>query len=371
MIVTVDMAGDPAVVKWLSAYESTHFKKYALKYFLDFLHSKPGFEGITPSGLIEFQLRAEREGRKYVLLDLLEEHIQSCGGTYRGLMSRWDAVRSFFRRNRAALPEDDFNLKPTREPTQGRLSLKVIKSLVSVSDFSMKPFYLTLFMGILDLERFSLFNRKCGVAPTEHLKTKGVDEPFMIEYHGRKQSKNKTRFYTFIGRDALVAWREYFERVRGYPKDGEAILPDRNCKAIAKRAAFYRHQRLLQKLKYIKMGGQSANRYGYNPHEFCDVARTLLHLQRKKDGLDLQAVEFWMGHVTDPNHYDKFHMDKEYVLEQYRIAEKYLNIVSGTERSSLSEEMKRRDEQIKQLAQKFEEATRRLEGLERKLKEES
>ena len=36
-----------------------------------------------------------------------------------------------------------------------------------------------------------------------------------------------------------------------------------------------------------------------------------------------------MGHMTDPNYYDKFYTDKMYVLKQYRLAEKYLNIVSG------------------------------------------
>ncbi len=36
-----------------------------------------------------------------------------------------------------------------------------------------------------------------------------------------------------------------------------------------------------------------------------------------------------MGHVTDKNNYDKFYRDKTYTLEQYRIAKKHLNIISG------------------------------------------
>ncbi|MBS7623443.1 hypothetical protein KEJ39_07205 [Candidatus Bathyarchaeota archaeon] len=55
----------------------------------------------------------------------------------------------------------------------------------------------------------------------------------------------------------------------------------------------------------------------------------LLHLQGKRDGLDLEAVEHWMGHEVDPNHRDKFNMDKQYLLDQYRTAEKHLNIMSG------------------------------------------
>jgi hypothetical protein len=45
--------------------------------------------------------------------------------------------------------------------------------------------------------------------------------------------------------------------------------------------------------------------------------------------LDMDAVDFWMGHIPDKNRYDKFYMDKGYMLEQYRIAEKHLNILSS------------------------------------------
>ncbi|MBS7622200.1 hypothetical protein KEJ39_00800 [Candidatus Bathyarchaeota archaeon] len=50
-------------------------------------------------------------------------------------------------------------------------------------------------------------------------------EPFLFEYPGRKREKEKKTYYTFLGHDALVAWREYFERLRGWPKEGEPIYP--------------------------------------------------------------------------------------------------------------------------------------------------
>jgi hypothetical protein len=180
MIMLSGFDDDPAVVRWLAAYESTHFKRYALKYFVDFLHGKPGFEGVTPSGLVEFQRRALREGREYELVDLLQEHIRGCKGTYRGLLSRWDAVRSFFRRNRAGLPSDAFNIRPSRESVQGKLTVEIIKSLVSASGLDMKAFYLTLWMGVMDQERFQEFNLKCGVRLVEHLKTKGLGYAFLF-----------------------------------------------------------------------------------------------------------------------------------------------------------------------------------------------
>jgi len=131
---------------------------------------------------------------------------------------------------------------------------------------------------------------------------------------------------------ALAAWIDYFERSRGCPSEGEPIfiVPSVNGGgAYRKDAISVRHLRNLERLKYIKRGGDRSARYGYNMHEFRDVSRPLLHLQGKRDGLDLECVEFWKGHVTDPNHYDKFYRDTDYTLKQYKIAEKYLNIMSG------------------------------------------
>jgi hypothetical protein len=105
-------------------------------------------------------------------------------------------------------------------------------------------------------------------------------------------------------------------------------------------------------------------------HEFRDVARTLLRLRGKAEGLDLDVIEFFMGHITDRNRYDKFYHDREYTLTHYLKAEKYLNIVSGTSGVDLEktqEKMRQYEILIQQMSGKFEEATRRLEEVERKL----
>ena len=81
-----------------------------------------------------------------------------------------------------------------------------------------------------------------------------------------------------------------------------------------------KHLLFLEKLNLIKRKGENKPhvRYGYNLHEFRDVAKTLLHLQGVEDGLDLNAIKFFMGHglQIDPNKYDKFYMDQEYMLDQ-------------------------------------------------------
>ena len=143
---------------------------------------------------------------------------------------------------------------------------------------------------------------------TEHLREYGSETPFRIGLLGRKSTKNRTRFYTYIGRDALEVWRGYFDWIRGY-KSGELLLVDRYGGFYAKYALRMYHLRLLERLHCIRRRGGTSKRYGYNLHEFRDVARILLH-KSKAEGLDMECVEFWMSHVTDPNHCGKFYLDE-------------------------------------------------------------
>ena len=368
-----DIDSDSAVKKWLDNYavEGHRNRLSYLRDFLRYVHSKPEFKDATPLSLVEFQ-RAAGKDNQYKILDLLQGYINQKVGTHKTLTTRYSVVCSFFERNRAALPGESFRIKATRDPIKSKLSIDVIKNLVSAADLDLRAVYLTLFQGISDQERFREFNLKAGPALADHLKTKGVDEPFFFEYPGRKQSKGKLYFYSFIGRDALTAWKTYFERIRGWPKEGEAVVIDRNGKPLSKWAISIRHLRLLEKLNYIKRekGGGGATRHGYGLHEFRDVAITLLHLQAKKDGFDEDCAQFWMGHVTDRNGYNKFYQDREHVLNNYRIAEKYLNLISGTAGSDLEktqEKMRQYETLIQQMSCKFEDTTRRLEEVEKRL----
>jgi hypothetical protein len=327
--VVYELAADPAVVKFLGAYRGRSKARLSvLRWFWQSMQSVERFKGLSLSDLVEFQENSVTKGDRFLILDALQKAIRSREGTDGSLRGYYSVVVTFFRKNRVLLPPDDFVFQASREPNRGKMSLDVVRMLVKSADLEFKAVYLTMWMGILDCERFFYFNSKYGEALVEHLRKKGVNEPFMVEFPGRKQTLNRYPFHTFIGHDALVAWQEYFERVRGYPGKGEPIVLGRDG-PMKKGGVWSKHKRILRKLNYVKGSGALHNRYGYGLHEFRDVARTLLHLEGKKEGLDLEAVEHWMGHDVDPNHYDKFHMDTQYLLEQYRIAEKYLNIVSG------------------------------------------
>ena len=146
---------DSAIVKWLSPHGRQFWDHhvYIMKDFLSFLESER-FEFATPSGLLEFQRKASLDGREYELLDLLQKYILQKAGTYNSLNLRYSKLKTFFKRNRVALPDDDFRIQSCREPVQAHLDVDVIKSLLDAADLGLRVFYLTLWMGILDQERF-------------------------------------------------------------------------------------------------------------------------------------------------------------------------------------------------------------------------
>jgi len=308
--------------------------------FYVFIQDHDKLKNLSPSQLCDFQLNSEKKDT-YIILDALQDYISKKGGTYLSLQTVYSTIKAFFTRNRASLPSDSFKIKATREPTKDNLTLQVVRDLVSVADLEMKALYLTLFAGLLDQERFQIFNKTHAQNLVTHLKEKGLDEPYKIEFSGRKASRNKTRFYTYLGHDALQAWQQYFERVRGYPKAGEAILLDSDKRPYSKAGLRGRHHRLLKSLGYITPEKTVKTRYGFGLHNFRDCVVTTLHYH-KKEGFDKDTIQFFMGHITDKNNYDKFYRDLDEVKNEYLRMAPYLNLISesGGEKVTLLEVVK-------------------------------
>ena len=292
-----------------------------------------GWPDATPEELIEFQEKAEGRDR-YKILDLAQRHIREIGGTRFGMRTRYTVIRSFFMHNRAELPHDGFDVGAgTKEPSRGHLTVEKIREIVQSAKIRDRAILLTLWQTMMDLERFTYFNVEFGQRLAEHLKTKGTEQPFRIDFtKGRK--KNFNGFYTYIGSDALEAWKTFFEQ-DGWPEKGLPLISGADHGGKRDTPITKQALRFIFATLAVRVGHRSrqvckkGERTGINLHEFRDVARSHLQLA-KKDGFDETCVEFWMGHKIDPLGYNKFtELNPEYVLENYRIAEKYLNIVSG------------------------------------------
>jgi hypothetical protein len=293
--------------------------------FEAYCKTKGSFDSLDE--MVKFQDISEGRDR-YKVVDCLLDYVKERGGTYYGMRSRYSAVRSYFLHKRCELPHVPTAFTPTKDATVARMNFDVFHTLLNATFLRNRAIYLSLLQGLMDQKRFfENFNVK-GYELGQHIKEKGVEEAFRIDCL-RERKANRKPFNTWITRDALVAWKEYFDRERGYPKKGEAAALNEDGKPLAQSAFFACHFRLTQKLGYVKCNGRTA-RHGYNLHEFRDLARSIVE-KAKVENFNTLSAEYWMGHTVDPLFYNKiWTMDADYNRSQYKIAEKYLNVLSGS-----------------------------------------
>jgi hypothetical protein len=223
----------------------------------------------------------------------------------------------------------------------------------------------------MDQERYFSYFNKLGHELATHLKEKGVDVPFRVDFlRGRKT--NPRPFNSWLGRDSLQAWKDYFERERGWPKQqGEAVALDIHGKPLGKRAFQAYYIRLQHRMKFANENGTLTTRYGYNLHELRDLARSILEKVKGEklgpdgDGFNTNSVELWMGHTIDKLYYTKtWEREPECNLEQYKIAERYLNVISGNQTVDVEKVV---DERIKECDSKIADLETRLGDMQNQI----
>lgn len=314
---------------WLERVDASTRSPYRsrLRDWLAWLWRLPEWSGKLPSQLLEFQENAKGRER-FRLVDLMTRRVQEKGGTYNGMLGHLSVLRSFFKHNRVELPGlGGWRPRPTKEPVQGRLNVAQVTEIITHANLRDTAIFLTMFQGLMDLERFTEFNRKYAAALVDHLRHRSVDEPFRIDFLGGRKG-NHRRFYTYIYDDALKAWQNYFELQRGWPKEGEPIALSIQHTAPTKNAIRSSFDTITRRLR-LRPELPKGQMTGVSPHEaFRDVVRSLLQTAKKK-GFDPTCAEFWMGHRVDPYNYNKFtELEPDYVIENAKIAAEYLNIIS-------------------------------------------
>jgi hypothetical protein len=111
-------------------------------------------------------------------------------------------------------------------------------------------------------------------------------------------------------------------------------------------------------LKFVNGVGEKYTRYGLGLHDLRDLGRSILE-KAKEQKFNVTSAEFWMGHLNavDPLFYNKiWKLDPEYNLTQYKIAERYFNILSTTQESEQihqQEELKKMQERLANLEKVF------------------
>jgi len=311
----------------------------------------------SPNELVVFQ----GEHRDFQVLDVVQKYILSFEGTAHYKRFIYAALRSFFMHNRVSLPQDrGFNVRAEKPKNVGTLTVDEVRRVLDSCNECYRALFLCMFqsgMGIGELEYWSDHGCESLLRQFELDKN-----PIRVDLPGRKQGRNTRPFYTFIGRDAIDALRVW---LRKRPKEAKAIFTNQFGGSITRYGIRYYWTRHLHRLGLIKKPDPwiPGHRYGKNPHEFRDLFRS----RWQKSGRVPEAAEFFMGHVIDPNEYNKAFMDENYARREYRRAEKWLNILSeDPEHVHIDEVDGMVNDLLKAKGFLLEEALKRIELLEKK-----
>ena len=355
------VAEDAAAQFWLARLPDSRLIYLGqMRRFLAWLGRQEGWKDSTAGSLIVWQDKAQTKDERYAILNLLETYVNTLPAkAYKSRQLTYTAIRSFFAHNRSELPSDpNFRVRGEKPPTRGRLTEGDVRRIVSAAKLRDRSAILVKWMGLLDNKTLEYTGTVLADEVVSQMKAS--KDPVRLDMPGRKRQENERPYFTFIGKDAVDALAEYFEKERkgGWPRKGEPLWYDQYGLPLSRTGFAECFMALSRRVALVPKEKRDVSaRYGYNSHEMRDAARTLLHVKAKAENFDLDVAEFMMGHTSklDPLKYDKFYLEQEYMTAQYRIAEKHLNIISASAaEQEKTKEMESLREEVKQLKGQFE-----------------
>lgn len=315
------------VEHWMGRLSPDNRRKnvYVIRKWMGWVRENGGrFRDYTPDDLIRFQAEASNGERFSILDETVEPFIIQEPGRIGHKVKLYSSIRSLFLHNRAELPKDaSFKIKPTVPKVAGTLTPEEIRDIVLSCKPMYKAVYLCMFQAGMDEETFTWWSANGWGELRPQLEAgKNI---IKITLPGRKSRKFEENYTTLIGDDAISALRYYVENQRGTGIG--PIFPNRDGGTLSKNALYLYWIRQLRRRGLVgaPVSGVKNYRSGKNPHELRDVFRTLWAMS----GAAPHIGEAMMGHTTDELGYDKSPKNERYVLEQYRKALRFLNLMSS------------------------------------------
>jgi len=337
---TLKVDASPAVKRWLSRLQPISRKSSGnnLIHFFDWLAINGGkFSEFTPDQLIEYQSSASN-GNRFDILNVVQDWILNFEGGRSYKHQAYVTVRSFFIHNRAELPPDKtFKIHGEKRRVIGELKIDEIRKIIQSSNAMYKAIFISAFQGALDIRGIEDWsNTGLGKLRAD---LEGTPDLLRIDLPGRK--KNEDPYYTLIGKDAILALRDWMVQRAEIVKQREdpgALFINQQGEPVKRSAIstyWLKHSRRTG-LAGKGKPGDTGFRTGKNIHEVRDSFRTLW----AKTDASAQVGEFLMGHNVDRLGYNKFYMDQSYVEAEYRKAVARLNILSAPITAGYVEESK-------------------------------
>ena len=321
------VAENPEVEKWLKdkGRKSEATRKaydHIIYHYFQWLKEK---KGITSAKQLLDQYRElKKENREYEHIDLAKEFLLNGKLALQSRIYRnqnWRTIRSFYQFNRCPLPKEKIDLGIT-ETDEKRLrekqrlevmTLEDVKKLVFRAKVRDRAILLVLLQsGMRVGELCDQFNTDEAQSVLKQLKENKC--PIKINLIASREIH--PQYFTFIGRDAIDALKEYLN-VRGEVKDGEPIF-------ITQRNEPIQGKVIDNQVQVLKRQTGLVNK-DFTPHTLRDIFRT----EASHQGMKPEIAEFFIGHALDQLGYNR--LDEMYPQDfetEYSKVEPALNIVS-------------------------------------------
>lgn len=267
------LAKSPAVKRWTRTMRGKPIVKVlVLRAWLWWMKSnEPELYALGLDGLIQYQKKMIRDNEEeFVIQDALYGWLYENGGTYNTLRTYETTIRSFFMHNRAELSKDPTaRIKPTRYSQISMFTIEEIRSIHSRASPMIQAVLICQIMGGMGFEEILHWSKTGYDDLIEQL---DKNEPLIrVALPGRKKMKGIKPYYTFLGRDAKKALKEYLKEREKYvtnENSGYIFLTTR--KNPLTYSSFYQAwMRVLRKLKLIPERQKGTyHRYGKNPTSY-------------------------------------------------------------------------------------------------------
>ena len=281
------------------------------------------FASMNPDELVEYQRNAGN-GEKFEILDLLQKYVGTQKGTHSYKKTMYAYVRSFFMHNRVELPRDrGFTIRADKPQIVGELEPEEIRDTILSSKPVYRAAFLCILQGGMGQEEFTYWNKTGWDSLSKQLK-RDLDI-IKIDLPGRKMMKNKRKYFTLIGSDAIHAIKNWLPH---RPENTKAIFTDQYGNPLSKKAMreyWINHLRKVGVVGPKTKGSGLGFRTGKGLHELRDSFRSLWEKTTAKPSV----AEFMMGHQVDPLEYNKAFRDEKWVRGEYKKALPMLQLMSS------------------------------------------
>ena len=315
---------EKSIAKWRAGVDPRTFAGYYSQFY-PFLQRL----GMPPD---EFVVWAKNPENEDAVLDAIKTHVLAIRRRHATMQLAHASIRSFLIHNRVTLPRDaTLNIRARLPPVERQLTIPQIRELVGLAVQPWRSMILMKWGSLSDNQGLIDISQNHGGTLVKALQEKA--DICKLSMPGRKKKRNLQGFYTFAHPEALASLREYFDRIRGWPKPKDPVwVYDSKLhkgKAVKVRGFEEAWLRLLRHAKYIpdERTHDPGNRYGFGVHNTRDLAISELCTV---PGFNVMCADFMAGHDIDPLKYKEFYKTKpQYLEDQYRLAVPNLNLLSG------------------------------------------